>query len=64
MCTALDNLKREGREEGRLEEREQGICILINSLKLNGVKEESIIDSVMKSYKMPYDEVKGLLENR
>ena len=58
MCTALDNLVKQGREE----EREQSIHILINSLKQNGVKEESIIDSVMKSYKMPCEAVKEFLE--
>lgn len=65
MCTALDNLVKqgigEGREEGRLEEREQGIYILINSLKQNGVQEETNIDSVVKSYNMPCEVVKELL---
>ncbi len=62
MCTALDNLVKQGIEEGMQKGMQQGICISIKMLRDNGVKEESIIDSVMENYKISYDEVKELLE--
>ncbi len=61
MCTALDNLERQSIEKGRLQEREQGLFLSIKMLRENGVQEEAIIDSVVKSYQMSYEAVKELL---
>ena len=65
MCTALENLKKEGIEEGIEQgieqERQQSINKSIKMLRKNGIKDTDIIHSIMESYDVSYDELKQLL---
>lgn len=51
MCTALDNLEKEAREEGVIIGREEGVIIgVIEAFLSLGMDEENIKKNVMEKY--------------
>jgi hypothetical protein len=52
MCRATESIREDGKKEGLDEERENGIRILINSLKSLDVPEKTIIEQLVERYKL------------
>ncbi|MCR4573351.1 MAG: Rpn family recombination-promoting nuclease/putative transposase [Lentisphaeria bacterium] len=63
MSKALDDLKEEGREEGRVEEREKSIHNVISSCRRQGTPVEQILRLVMDSFGLSQDQATTYLMN-
>lgn len=52
MCKAFEDMKEEGKNEGKTEERENGIHKALNIVKEFGGSKEQGITSLIKEYKL------------
>ena len=59
MCNALEELKREGEREGRLE----GIRATIRICKKFSISEEDIIRNIMEEFSLSQEEASGYVKN-
>ncbi|MBQ7766111.1 MAG: hypothetical protein IJ397_04645 [Lachnospiraceae bacterium] len=57
-----DYNKKLGREEGRREERENAIHILISSLKKYNAADDNILDELMSNFSLSPEESKDYLD--
>lgn len=57
MCTALENLKREGRQEGR----QEGIREVVETYREVGYSDDVILSKLMKKFQLNSDEAKDFL---
>lgn len=57
MCTALENLKREGRQEGR----QEGIREVVETYREVGYSDDVILSKLMKKFQLSADEAKAFL---
>ena len=59
MCNALEELRREGEREGRLE----GIRATIRTCKKFNISEEDIIRNIMEEFSLSQEEASGYVKN-
>ena len=59
MCNALEELRREGEREGRLE----GIRATIRICKKFSISEEDIIRNIMEEFSLSQEEASGYVKN-
>lgn len=60
MCKALEDMKasaiQKGKQEGKQEEREQSIIILVESLRELDIPEEDILRKIEEKYQLTQEE--------
>ena len=60
MCKALEDMKasaiQKGKQEGKQEEREQSIIILVESLRELDIPEEDILKKIEEKYQLAREE--------
>lgn len=61
MCTALENLKREGIQEGRLEGMQEGIREVVETYREVGYPDDVVLSKLMKKFQLSVDGAKAFL---
>lgn len=56
MCKALEDMKASAKQQGKQEEREQNIFILVESLRELDIPEEDILRKIEEKYQLPKEE--------
>lgn len=56
MCKALEDMKASAKQEGKQEEREQNIFILVESLRELDIPEEDILRKIEEKYQLVREE--------